>query len=161
MNPGGPGFRNWRLRGPAAAKLAGVATVISALFAVTGCDTLGGRTVTVDFASAEGIEAGVPVFFAGVLVGETRDPVVIAGRAAVPVRLSRRHREALPRGAAFAIGTAPDGSGRGLIGYDLGPAVEFPNREPDTYPGFASEFELTLLVGVQQAREFWEALGHQ
>ena len=154
------GSRGSGLGGPILARLAGVVLAISALFAASGCDTLGGRTVIIDFASAEGIEAGMPVFFAGVRVGETGDPVVVTGRAAIPVRLPRRHRDALPTGAAFAVGITPDGNDRRcLIGYDLGLAVGFPDREPDTYPGFASEFELTLLVGVHQTREFWEALG--
>jgi hypothetical protein len=140
--------------GPLGASICVVASLV-----LSGCDSLGGRTVTVEFASAAGILPGQPVFFAGVVVGETREPTVVAGRATVPVRLWRQQRDALPHGAAFAVGTAPDGSGRAcLVGYDLGADAVPVGRTPYSYPGFASELELTLVVGVQRAREFWEAL---
>lgn len=94
------------------------------LMTVEGCDRIGGRTVMVEFRSAEGVESGRPVYFVGVKVGDTGAPVVVNGHARVPVYLSRRQRDALPAGAVFAIGDDPNNpSTRCLLGYAVSVAT--------------------------------------
>jgi hypothetical protein len=122
-----------------------------------GCDYVGGRTVTVDFASADGVEEGTGVYFAGVQIGETGEPDIVAGRAHVPVHVTRRHKEALPQGAVFVLEEDPLRPGvPRLSGYDLGDGV--PRRTDGLYPGFTSEIEMALVVGAATARELWRQL---
>lgn len=121
------------------------------------CDYVGGRAVTVDFASADGVHSGMPVYFAGVQVGKTGDPDVVAGRAVVQVRLARRFVDALPPGAVFVVQA---GFGRPedarLVGYDL--AGRVPRAANGAYPGFSSELEMAVLVGTATAQELWRQL---
>jgi hypothetical protein len=124
---------------------------------VAGCDYVGGRTVMVDFASADGVEEDTGVYFAGVQVGKTGVPDIVAGRAHVPVYLTRRHKEALPQGAVFVLEGDPLRPGvPRLSGYDLGDAVS--RRTDGLYPGFTSELEMALVVGAATARELWRQL---
>lgn len=141
-------------------RLAVLALVLGGL---GGCDYLAGRTVSVEFASAPGIQAEEPVYFAGVLVGKTGEPQIVQGKVHVPVQLMRRHKDALPKTTAFAISTVPDGSEeRCLVGHDVGAVLPVDAVGADgVYRGFATEFELTLLVGAKKAKDFFESLPRQ
>lgn len=123
---------------------------------LAGCDRIGGRTVMVEFSSAEGLPGGRPVYFAGVQIGSTGAPAIVAGKARVPVHLHRKHREAVTSGAVFAIANDPAESGaRCLQGYAVGTAPRDENGTP-IYQGVTNELELALLLGAEKARELME-----
>jgi hypothetical protein len=148
-----------RLRGNSAQLVGGFVLSVLALIAVAGCDRIGGRTVMVEFRSAEGLDSGRPVYFAGVKVGETGSPTIVKGQARVPVYLSRRHRDALPSGAVFAVGDDPNNpSKRCLLGYAVSTVPHRAEDDTEVYQGVSSEVELALLIGAEQAREFMEKL---
>jgi len=139
-----------------------IATALGLALAVclAACDYIGGKTITVDLSSVNGVQAGDEVFFAGVQIGRTGTPDVVAGRAKIPVHLLRRHENALPDGAVFVVkaGDAQDQSTK-LVGYDLGKSV---TRAPDgSYPGFSNELEMAMALGASLAQDFWKMIDSQ
>jgi hypothetical protein len=139
-----------------------VAFGLCLLLATMACEQIGGRTVEVEFSSAEGMKSGRPVYLAGVQIGTSGAPVIVGGKARVSVGIWRTHRDALPAGAVFAIAPDPAApSTRCLIVYEVASAKPRDENGTMIYPGASSELELALLVGVQRAREFWQALGVQ
>lgn len=146
-------------RGGAAQRAAVFSLAALFVMALDGCDRIGGRTVMVEFRSAEGLDSGRPVYFAGVKVGETGSPTIVKGQARVPVYLSRRHRDALPSGAVFAVGDDSNNpSKRCLLGYAVSTVPHRAEDDTEVYQGVSSEVELALLIGAEQAREFMEKL---
>ena len=133
--------------------------MVAALMLVTACDYIGGNTVQVEFQSAEGIARNQAVYFAGVRVGKTGTPVIIAGRVHVPVYLLCRNRDALPMDAVFASSDDPSEPGkRALVGYAVS---VLPARVEDgvsVYHGVSCELELAVLVGAAKARELFEEM---
>lgn len=136
-----------------------VSAVAIALFATVGCQSIGGRTVFVEFQSAEGIVSGQPVYFAGVQVGVTQEPLIVHGRARVPVRLWRRYRDALPDIAVFLLGDDPNQTGtRALLGYAAGIVPRRVENGTDLYQGVSCELELAVLVGAEKAKRLMAAM---
>lgn len=134
--------------------------LLAMLAGLPACEYLGGRTVLVEFESAEGITKSQAVYFAGVRVGKTGTPVIVTGRARVPVHLLRRNRDALPTDAVFATSDDPNEPGRrALVGYAVS---VLPARVEDgvpVYHGVSCELELAVLVGAAKARELFEEIG--
>jgi hypothetical protein len=129
------------------------------LFATLGCQSIGGRTVLVEFQSADGIASGQPVYFAGVQVGATKEPVIVHGRARVPVRLWRRYRDALPDKAVFLFGDDPNQAGaRALLGYAAGIVPRRVEDGADLYQGVSCELELAVLIGAEKAKRLMAAM---
>ena len=166
-----PKFRSARVEGvleagrptascPAAKRGSRVAVAgLLALLAVAACDRIGGRTVMVEFNSAGGVRSGERVYFAGVEVGRTGSPSIVKGKARVPVNLFRSQRDALPAGAVFAVGDDPRKPGtQCLQGYAVAAVPHRAEDDTEVYQGVSNEFELTLLLGAQKAREFMEQL---
>jgi hypothetical protein len=136
-----------------------VARVVTTLILIAGCQSIGGRTVLVDFQSAEGIASGQPAYFAGVQVGTTKDPTVVEGRARIPVRLWRRYRDALPVSAVFAVGDDPNQpTSRALLGYPVGTIPRRLENGVEVYQGVSCELELAVLIGAEKARELMNAI---
>lgn len=132
---------------------------MSVVAVLSGCDWIGGRTVMVEFQSADGIEGGQPVYFAGVKIGKTGSPTIVKGHARVPVYLSRSQRDALPVGAVFAIGDDPNQVGsRCLLGYAVSAVPLRAENGAEIYQGVSNELELALLLGAEKARELMEQL---
>lgn len=136
--------------------LPGASGVVLAVILVSahgGCQSIGGRTVLVEFQSAEGIVDGQPVYFAGIQVGATKEPLVVHGRARVPVRLWRSYRNALPDTAAFLLGDDPNHAGtRALLGYAAGIVPRRVENGIDLYQGVSCELELAVLIGAEKAK---------
>lgn len=136
-----------------------VVAVVAFLASLPACEYMGGRTVLVEFQSGEGISADQAVYFAGVHVGKTGTPGIVAGQVRVPVHLLRRNRDALPRDAVFASSDDPNESGkRALVGYAVS---VLPARIEDgapIYRGVSCELELAVLVGAAKARELFEEM---
>jgi hypothetical protein len=122
----------------------------------SACEYLGGRTVLVEFQSVEGITENQAIYFAGVRIGKTGTPVIVAGRARVPVHLLRRNREALPMDAVFAISEDPNVPGaRALVGYAVGVLQARVEDGLPVFRGVSCELELAVLVGAAKARELF------
>src|ERR1035441_4563976 len=90
--------------------------VLAAAF--SGCQTVGGRTITVELRSSEGLRNGDSVYLAGVQIGESGGPTVVDGKSHVPVQLYRQHKDAVPAGTVFLItGDDKRTDHKCLIGY--------------------------------------------
>ena len=122
------------------------------LVAFSGCQTVGGRTITVEFRSSEGLRSGDSVYLAGVQIGESGEPTVVAGKSHVPVQLYRKHKDAVPAGTVFLLTADEKRSGQKcLIGYgaDLansGTAVA------EVFLGATNWVELVTMVGAEKAK---------
>lgn len=127
------------------------------LLTTSACERIGGKTIQVEFRSAEGIGKDQPVYFAGVRIGWTGEPSIIEGRAMVPAYLARRHRDALPIGCVFVITEDPNKPGeRALVGHDVGSIQRQMKDGTEVYPGVGNEVELALMIGAQKAKDFWK-----
>jgi hypothetical protein len=131
-----------------------MAVLLMALLATafSGCQTVGGRTITVKFRSSEGLRSGDAVYLAGVQVGECGAPAVAVGKSNVPVQLYRKHKDAVPAGTVFLLTADEKRSGQKcLIGYgaDLansGTAVA------EVFLGATNWVELVTMVGAEKAK---------
>lgn len=133
--------------------------ILLAIVAGAACDYLGGDTIFIEFASAEGIEKGDAVYFAGVEVGQTGSATVVGGHAQVPVYLTRQQRDALPRAAVFVVGDDPTRPGlRALLGYAVASVQARTEDGRLVYQGLSCDLELAVLLGAEKARELMEAM---
>jgi len=129
------------------------------VFCAMACERDGGRTVTVEFRSAQGIQGGRPVYFAGVEIGKTGSPTIISGKAHVPVYLFRSQRNAVAPGSVFLIADDPNDHGAScLVGHALNYPTPTVAGSPEVYQGVSSQLELAVLIGADRAKEFWEKL---
>lgn len=143
----------------------GHSALIAAIVAVAllvggaGCDwlgTVGGRTVQVELGRAPNVEAGLAVYAARIEIGVTGTPEVVSGKVVLPVHLYRRHGEAVSPQAVFVLGDDPHRPGRlCFVVYDLGPqlAAVAGVAGHGKYRGFASVWELALVIGREAAQE--------
>jgi len=125
-----------------------------------GCQSVGGRTITVEFRSSEGLRGGDAVYLAGVQIGETSEPTVVAGKSRVPVALYRKHKDAVPAGTVFLLTTDEKRPERKcLVGY--GAVLSSKGKEsPGIYSGAANWIELVALVGAEKAKELVRRIGN-
>ena len=132
----------------------------AALVAQPGCERIGSRTVQAEFRSVEGLGSERPVYLAGVQIGTTGVPIVVDGRAQVPIRIWHSQRDALPLDSVFAIATDPNlPSELCLIVYEVPSLIPRDENGTQVFPGASTEMELAVLIGVEKARALWELLG--
>lgn len=73
------------------------------LVLLSGCKTLGGKSIQVEFSSAEGLVSGGNVYLQGIPIGVSGSPKLVAGKVRVPVTLFRANKEAIAPGAVFLL----------------------------------------------------------
>lgn len=131
-----------------------MAVLLMALLATafSGCQTVGGRTITVKFRSSEGLRSGDAVYLAGVQIGECGAPEVAVGKSNVPVQLYRKHKDAVPAGTVFLL-TADDKrpGQKCLIGYGA-VLANGGQLSGEIFPGATNWIELVSLVGAEKAK---------
>ncbi len=131
--------------------------ILGLLVAVLACQRFGGRTVVVEFRSAEGIESGLAVSSAGTQIGITRKTTIVGGRAQVSVQLHRDHNDALPTSAVFVLAKDSENPEKNrLVVYDMTAVSPDLESGPERYQGFRSVVELALVVGAEKAQKIWE-----
>ena len=120
--------------------------------AFSGCQTVGGRTITVEFRSSEGLRSGDSVYLAGVQIGEAGEPTVVAGKSHIPVQLYRKHKDAVPAGTVFLItGDEKRMGHKCLTGY--GAVLANGDKvSSEIFPGATNWIELVALVGAEKAK---------
>src|ERR1019366_8585204 len=124
--------------------------VLAAAF--SGCETVGGRTITVEFRSSEGLRSGDSVYLAGVQIGESGEPAVVAGKSHVPVQLYRKHKDAVPTGTVFlSTGDEKRPDHKCLIGYGA-VLADSGKVSSEMFPGATNWIELVALVGAEKAK---------
>ena len=142
-------------------KVSFLLSAVAATFALlTGCDRIGGRSITVEFRDAEGVRGGDAVYLAGVKIGQVTDqPSVANGRVRVPVLIGRKHKDGVPAGSVFLLKTDPNDSTRKcLVGYFLTPGSPPAGGAAALYMGASNRAELVLMLGADKAGKLWEEL---
>jgi hypothetical protein len=137
----------------------GVVVAIALLMGGAGCQWIsgiGGRTVQVEFGRSVAVESGLAVYASTIEIGFTGAPEVLAGKVVLPVHLYRKHREAVPPEAVFVLDDDPERPGKScFVVYDLG--AELAGKAGvvggGRYRGFASIWELALVIGREAAQE--------
>ena len=135
------------------------AGIVIAFASVLGCDRIGGRSIVVEFRNVEGIRGGEAVYIAGVRVGTTGEPTLLAnGKARISVALGRKHKDAVPAGAVFLIGADPSDAKK--LSLDAVACVDgAPNQTPpEVYRGASSRLELVAMCGVDKAKQLFQEL---
>jgi hypothetical protein len=130
--------------------------LVLVLWALSGCQTIGGKVINVEFRSAEGLRGGEAVYLAGIHVGITGEPVLSNGKARVPVTIFRKSKEAIPPRTVFLIKTdSTDSTKLSLVGTACATtsAVQVPVT---LYRGASNQIEFLLECASEKAREIWE-----
>jgi hypothetical protein len=134
--------------------LAACAVVVFFLAGSSRINSIGGRTIRVEFRDAAGVTPGIAVYSGGIEVGQVLRPQVMNGRATVPVRLYRGQDQAIASGTVFLISEDPNRPGQHCL---LGYAVSFspdPSRPDEVYSGAASRLEMIALIGLDKVRKY-------
>jgi hypothetical protein len=158
-----------------------VAIAAAFLLCVVGCARIGGRSISVEFRSAEGLRGGEAVYLAGVRIGEAHEPKLVSGRAVVPVTIYRQYKDAVPAGTVFVLKRDPRDANRfALAGTTCSsaPPGQKPPEEyqalkfvhdpfasappgqkpPELYRGVRNQREFLAVCGAAKAAELYEEL---
>lgn len=129
-----------------------VLLTVALAISFSGCQAIGGRTITVEFRSSEGLHSGDAVYLAGVQIGESGEAAVVGGKSHVPVQLYRKHKDAVPAGTVFLISTDEKQPDRKcLIGY--GAVLSNGGAGSNAmFPGATNWIELVAIVGAEKAK---------
>lgn len=124
----------------------------------SGCNRFGGRTVSVEFRSAEGLRGGEAVYLAGVRVGTSGEPKLVRGRAVVPVTLHRRHKDAVPAGTVFLLKPDPQDARRFCLAGAVCAGEVMGQQSPGSYRGARNQIEFIAICGSARAAEILKEL---
>ena len=124
----------------------------SSLFSLSGCKTLGGKSIEVEFSSAPGLTSGGNVYLQGVPIGSSGSPTLVAGKVRVPVTIFRANKEAIAPGAVFLISDDSAQPGKKcLVAYQFSGGVAPASQSPQVYQGASGWLEVIMIVGKEKA----------
>ncbi|MGC8795190.1 MAG: MlaD family protein [Bryobacteraceae bacterium] len=135
-----------------------VAIAAISLLISAGCSRIGGRTIGVEFRSAEGLRGGEAVYLAGVRVGTAHEPRLESGHAVVPVTIYRQHKDAVPAGTVFLLKRDPQDASRFALAGAVCSSGSPGQKPPETYQGVRNQIEFLAVCGAAKAAELYEEL---